>query len=438
LNYLYDFIFSLGINLREPRYLLIISSLIFIILCYFIIKTKKNLENINKITDIIAIALCILPLCNILLSLGKVYMYAYGVNERKQQELVIHKKANISPLPNIYYIVLDSYAREDILKELFQFDNSEFIMYLRKKGFYVADKSTCNYSRTDFSIASTLNLSYLQNLLEFHVADNSYKSNVNDLVKYNKASKFLKTYDYSFVVFSSGQLIPDICKNSCDIYISSLSINEFEFSLLLSTPFIDIFRDIITPYDILRYRFLITIQKIKETTHYNVPIFAYAHLQGVHTPFVFGEYGEKIPFKPKYRDWHYTKEEYKEGYLKQLVFVNKNMMELIDYLIANSANPPVIILQADHGSGYMVDLNSFENTNFKEKMSILNAYYLPPNNGLRPELYKDISSINTFRFIFNYYFQADLPLVKQRNYFSKKSSPFDFKDVTDIIKDPVE
>ncbi|HEX6032871.1 MAG TPA: hypothetical protein VFY83_00505, partial [Anaerolineales bacterium] len=36
--------------------------------------------------------------------------------------------------PDIYYIVLDGYARSDILHELFDFDNSKFVSDLQEKG----------------------------------------------------------------------------------------------------------------------------------------------------------------------------------------------------------------------------------------------------------------------------------------------------------------
>jgi len=66
--------------------------------------------------------------------------------------------------PDIYYIVLDAYSREDVLAERFDFENAAFLDELRERGFYIAEQSSSNYLRTIFSITSTLNLNYLQNL----------------------------------------------------------------------------------------------------------------------------------------------------------------------------------------------------------------------------------------------------------------------------------
>ena len=43
--------------------------------------------------------------------------------------------------PNIAHIVLDAYSRQDVLADLYQFDNTPFLDRLRGLGFAVADKS---------------------------------------------------------------------------------------------------------------------------------------------------------------------------------------------------------------------------------------------------------------------------------------------------------
>lgn len=70
----------------------------------------------------------------------------------------------VSTRPDIYFIVLDGYGREDMLRQLFGIDNSEFVGYLEEKGFIVPEHSLSNYPKTALSIASTLNLDYVQNL----------------------------------------------------------------------------------------------------------------------------------------------------------------------------------------------------------------------------------------------------------------------------------
>src|SRR5207244_7041298 len=66
--------------------------------------------------------------------------------------------------PDIYYIILDGYGRQDVLKDLYGFDNSDFIQFLQSRGFYVADQARANYCSTVPSLASSLNRTYLTGL----------------------------------------------------------------------------------------------------------------------------------------------------------------------------------------------------------------------------------------------------------------------------------
>lgn len=66
--------------------------------------------------------------------------------------------------PDIYYIILDGYARGDVLQEVYTFDNTEFLDALSSRGFFIADQSHSNYSQTQLSLASSMNFEYLDYL----------------------------------------------------------------------------------------------------------------------------------------------------------------------------------------------------------------------------------------------------------------------------------
>jgi hypothetical protein len=66
--------------------------------------------------------------------------------------------------PDIYYIILDAYPRNDELKKMFGYDNSEFTNFLSSRGFYIASQSQANYIYTEVSISSALNMSYLNSI----------------------------------------------------------------------------------------------------------------------------------------------------------------------------------------------------------------------------------------------------------------------------------
>ncbi|MFC1736984.1 hypothetical protein ACFL1X_12780, partial [Candidatus Hydrogenedentota bacterium] len=117
-------------------------------------------------------------------------------------------------------------------------------------------------------------------------------------------------------------------------------------------------------------------------------------------------------------------EDYRKQYIDQLVFVTRKTQETIDAILANSERPPIIILQSDHGPGSTLTWDKPEETNFHERLSILNAYYLPNEGDER--LYENISPVNSFRVVLNRYFNTDLELLDDKSYFSTWPKPYKF------------
>ena len=70
------------------------------------------------------------------------------------------------PERDIYYIVLDGFGRPDILQSHYGLDVTNFVAFLTDRGFTVPSQAQSNYSQTFLSLASTLNLSYLDGLAE--------------------------------------------------------------------------------------------------------------------------------------------------------------------------------------------------------------------------------------------------------------------------------
>ena len=159
-----------------------------------------------------------------------------------------------------------------------------------------------------------------------------------------------------------------------------------------------------------------------------------------HFPFVFGEKGQ--PFRPSRRSkfgmWERMddklRQEYVQNYRDQLAFITKKTMETIENILSSSTEPPIIILQSDHGPKSMIDEKTFEentNSSLTERMSILNAIYLP--RVAREEIYDSITPVNTFRLVFNSVFGTSYELMQDKNYYSTWVHPYKFINVTDKI-----
>jgi hypothetical protein len=147
------------------------------------------------------------------------------------------------------------------------------------------------------------------------------------------------------------------------------------------------------------------------------PKFVYAHINVPHVPFVFKANGDLLN-NPKYfrgeKDYPVSEEYFLAGYSQQVQFINNQISSIVDTIIKNSNIPPIIIIQGDHG---IRGENRFE---------ILNLYRFP---GIETQVYSSITPVNTFRVLFNSYFNGKYPLIEDHSYLSTSELPYDLTEV---------
>jgi Sulfatase. len=311
--------------------------------------------------------------------------------------------------PDIYYIILDAYGREDVLQNLLGYDNNEFLNSLRQRGFYVADCSQSNYAYTEFSLTSSLNYDYLDHLNVAHSRTDRIA-----LLKHSAIRSFFEDNGYKIVAFPTGWAFTEW--RDADLYLDfehpATSLNEFE-TLVLNTTAMRAFYDFkasnqadASHKDLRRLRIFSLLDNIKKLPDRDGNLFVFAHLVVPHLPYTFGPNGEVPAFKGKNASYQETA----AAYADQVKFVNKEILKVIDILIKNSKVPPIIIVQGDHGP--LPDLA----VNPSERMPILNAYYLP---GMEADklLNPSMSPVNSFRVVLDSYFGQSLPLLEDQSYF---------------------
>jgi len=107
-------------------------------------------------------------------------------------------------LPDIYYIILDAYAREDILRDLLNYNNTEFISFLKDRGFYVAGDSCSNYAWTLYSLSSSLNLDYLNSGTTPDETQREFDLRIQQQFRRNKVIASLRQRGYRCISFTSS------------------------------------------------------------------------------------------------------------------------------------------------------------------------------------------------------------------------------------------
>jgi hypothetical protein len=342
--------------------------------------------------------------------------------------------------PDIYYIILDGFARGDILKQEFGYDIEPFLRRLEAKGFFVARHATANYCQTPLSLSSSLNANYLPK-----AKDDAEAARPPDktLFRENAVIRALRPLGYKFVTFGTGFDFTEFPGN--DMYESPhRHLSDFHRMIVDATPVRFLWPDPSTrdPFTMARERTLHLFDRLPGVARMRGPKLTVAHVVSPHPPFVFGAEGEDVSPRPKkcvlsdgtvYRYFYGGEETYIPGYRAQVEFLVKQTERAIDQVLANSAEPPIIVLQSDHGPGMRLDMESAERTDHRERMGILAAAYLP--GGGREGLTDAISPVNIFRVVFNNEFGTRLPLLPSESYYSTWPRPFDFVRVTEQVRD---
>lgn len=319
-------------------------------------------------------------------------------------------------LPDIYYIIPDTYARADVLKELYDYDNSEFINFLKGKGFSVLSNNKSNYQNTMISIPSTLNMDYLDNLLPETINDDDFKN----MVQNSRVQQFLKGRGYKIIYFDSGYGITSYNKYA-DLKFNSSYINDFSRQII-ETSLLKYFvvKRNLFGFSIKneeRKRILYSIDKLKEIPEMEVggPKFVFLHINSPHTPFLFDRNGGEVDV-----DWYSvtSSKEYNDLWLDQLIFISRQLSSAVEEILAKSKTEPIIVIQSDHGLEVMafgLPEEYFQSDTFtRARIKNFSAFYLPGNK--KKILPNDLTNVNTFRFIFKNYFNADLNLLENKIY----------------------
>lgn len=336
--------------------------------------------------------------------------------------------------PDIYYIIMDGYGQGQMLADLYGLDNSAFLDGLSKRGFTIAGDSHANYNQTILALASTLNLDYLDRLVQLYPLFNDRQPLI-DLLKTNLVMRFVKEQGYQTISVASGYEFTEISGVDSSL-VPRTGINPFETLLISGAVGEAGMNDLLTAA--YRAEVLERFRLVEAAASRPGPKFVFVHLVMPHPPFVFDRTGK--PVQPKnltFSDASHLDlppEEYVYHYSEQLLYANRLVEHMIDAILKNSPSEPLIILQGDHGPGGHLDWQSLENSCIRERLSILNAYYLPGGKTAEEVgIYPSITPVNSFRLLLDAYLGTNLGAIEDRSYFAIWERPQNLIDVTDRL-----
>jgi hypothetical protein len=426
---------GIGIKIARHRFLLSLWVAILAVGIFLIYKYWKKLAGLALYLNLIGIFLLALSGLQIGMATYREQTISAAQNpllNKADPAFNAQQAGNKADFPDIYLIVIDSYSRDDIILNQFHYNNSPFSQALTNMGFVVPKCSMSNYSFTAFSMSSMLNMNYLDafypgrdpTTVGFH--SSAYDGYIrNSLVRKNLTELGYKTIsfetDYPWVE------IPD-----ANIYYKSMSVQSIMGDILTPSDFdsqlnettmLSVLNDasgispgvkeklsavqklennleqkMFTQFNIqIRnkkyYRIMDSLDKLENLAEIPGPKFVYLHSTALHGAFVLGPNGE---YQPAIKSI--------PGYKNALIYMDNRMLQIIPRLINDSRIPPIIILQGDHGAPPVTNV----------RLSNYQALYMPGEG--KQVIYPTLTPVNTFRLIFNTYFNAHYPLLEDISY----------------------
>jgi len=329
--------------------------------------------------------------------------------------------------PDIYYIILDGYGRQDVLSKYFNFDNKDFLGFLRQQDFFVATQSRSNYFWTFLSLASSLNMKHIDYLQSTVGWNNKSRDVLYEMVDNNEVANFLRERGYKIVHLNST--VGGTMDNPHADYSIACSDRLFHidfYRVLMESSLFKLWESpVITDLaacHLANFKALETIGFMKG------PKFVFAHFILPHHPYLFDREGNILKHATVSNQFEYQKKLWskRDKYIDQLIFLNKRIKKVVSEILEKSEKPPIIIIQSDHGPTLLTKHKQLHPNNMSARFPILLAVYLPKSRNI---LSDNETSVNLFRKIFNGYFQTDLEIHEEKFFYSQFSRPYKFQRV---------
>ncbi len=378
---------------------------------WWILRKARHWPSLTETFNVVGIVLLVFPLFQSGQFLARTAMENRKAEQTEAETLALHPDPD-RPLPDVYYIVLDTYTRADVLLRDFDLDITPFLDEMRGLGFYVAECSQSNYDYTMSSVTATLNMDFISRLMR--------KAGISEdelwiYMQKSEVRRQLEALGYKTVAFETGFEWSEI--KDADYYLrrgnAGLQISPFE-TLLADTTALRLLSDLSYKFAEAkltnRYashisRQLFVLDALKNVPEIPGPKFVFVHVLIPHLPLVFLPDGSIVTDPGFYSgpdDGPINGEYRTQGYRNQVQFINNRLPDIARALIEKSDTPPIIVIMGDHG------------LTRKNRNLILNLYYFP--DGGEAGLYSTITPVNSFRLMFNTYFGAKYKLLRDLSF----------------------
>ncbi len=349
--------------------------------------------------------------------------------------------------PDIYIVILDKYSRGDHLAANYGLDHRPFEDSLRALGFAVPQEARANYALTKLALTA-----FLEGRYPTVPGEGGTRSEYEALSSRIQSAALweeLRQRGYRVVFFPSTFNATAItAPPALVLRAPRSSASLWAETWIVNSPFAGVSwvrcgfggcpeEPSATPYPVedlasvdWKLRMLATLPDSAG------PIAAFLHLLVPHEPYLFDDgCAQRDPWWPL-NDLDGDPAVLRQAYASQVRCLDARLLRTVSDLLARSRTPPVILLQGDHGHGFIsvdvlrgvtLERDAMSPGQMEERMSTFAAYRMPRAAGV---VWDSISPVNVVPLLRHAVFGDSLVRLPDRSYWSPYQRPFDLVDVT--------
>lgn len=376
-----------------------ICTLIWII---FVVKKKNLRQRLQFYLNVLLLIYCVLDGCLLLTrSLDRT---------RTADRVEAIDVSKIKAKPNIYFILFDEYPGYTSLKSTFGYSNDSLYSWFKQNDFQILPTFS-NYDFTIFSMASILNMRYVENNFDPQKLVLKDFQHRTAEIRNSSVVKLFKQIGYeikNYSIFDLGDKHSVSDQNSfVPVHSRLLTDKIFHNRIIRTMPWL-IKKVVPGAARKFQYEQNDNNKKIENELKESVagssvsPAFYYAHLMMPHGPFYYDSSGRPAPDSIFREDFVWPK----DLFLSYLKYTNTKMRAIVEPIAQKDKNA-IIVVMSDHGfrTPTAKDTNHFNFDNicavrFPDK----NYLPMPPRWG----------AVNFFRYLFNCEFGQNFPYLKDQ------------------------
>jgi hypothetical protein len=330
--------------------------------------------------------------------------------------------------PDVFHLVLDGMGRPDVLEKEYGMRIDAQLAEFRALGFHIDSAvGHANYVQTHLSLASMLNVDYLDELTTIPSMGN-FREPLRELLWRARVPDLFTRLGYHVEFIGPGSRSEGAFASADRCDCPQLWFSEPEVGALTLTP-LKVFLRFGLGQERFFQRSLHVFEAFERRQTASAPRYVYAHAMLPHPPFVSDERGQfQNPRRPlSGADGTYfpgTADEYRAGYRAQATFTLRRTLDAVTRVLAQAdrdGREVVVIVHGDHGPRLGFDARNPDAESGRFSLPVLLAVRWP--KGMVPAS-PPSSLVNVYRTVFREVFKLGLQPLPDRSFVSGFSRPY--------------